>query len=114
MGDFIAAHPVWAALIPAISALAGALIGSLSSVIVSAIQVRAETKRQLVRLAAEIELEQIKALVATLRANVSVNLGNSSQAIVARYKLLEQLMKHGPNHPTVRSLIEEANTSNLP
>lgn len=54
---------VW---VPVIAALAGGLIGSIAPVLVGILQARAEQRRELVRLATQLAVEEKKAAIAFL------------------------------------------------
>jgi hypothetical protein len=93
------------ALIAASAGLVGALIGGLASALGTYIQARAESRRQLVRLATEIELEQLKTVVDAAVRGTSMSIGDSSGAIVSFYKLLDALTKYGPDDARVKALV---------
>lgn len=90
------------AVLSARSALLGALIGGAAAAASTWLQQRAETRRELVRLAAQIEADQLRLCV---ESPVPVEIGDSSLAIVSHYRLLRALADHGPDSAQVRDLL---------
>jgi hypothetical protein len=92
-------------LISAGAALAGALIGGAATALATWIQQRAESRRALVRLAAEIELEEVKAVLQVVANGTDVKLGNSMQAIIDRYNALRELSENGPESEQLKQIV---------
>src|SRR5262245_6350140 len=89
-------------LISAGSALAGAVIGAGATALVTWIQQRAETRRHLVRLAAEIELEHLKVAA----EGTGLNTRDSVRAIVDHYVLLRELSKRRPDPQKIEKMLK--------
>jgi hypothetical protein len=98
------------ALISGASALLGALIGGCTTGAVTWIQQRAQTRRDLVRLSAEIELAQLKTAAEAAVEGMELHLGNSSEAIVSYFRLLDALMRHGPDSEKVKVMVQSGIT----
>ena len=96
------------ALIAASAAVFGGLVGGMAAVLAAYLQQRAETRRDLVRMAAELELEMTKAWFATATSNVQLSLDpGQEKAIVNNFRLLTALADHGAESSQVRRLLED-------
>jgi hypothetical protein len=90
-------------LVPAVAALTGALIGSVAPVVVGLINARAESRRERLRLAVQMAIEDHQHMMGEARrkAGTGTRVGVPPISAVLAYhvEVLEQLQKAGSLEP---------------
>jgi hypothetical protein len=89
---------VW---VPVIAALAGGIVGGIAPVVVGLLQSRAEHRRELVRLAVQLAVEENKAAIefVKLQPNLSISISPIALNLAYHAGLLEMLQKGEPILP---------------